>query len=411
MTKRKFKNVELVSISQLPWVNRGEIYKIYDILADVEYNVVGEHNNRRHADFVCATREDTEIKRKTANGNFNGNWAARPVILTIGNRHFAAATHNAAHAPDMPRFRNPADIGHDGHFCVWVLEATTGSTDRRWIDSMFSAIQQAYDMMKERNEEAVVSPTVMSPSPTPPFYPSVTNVIPPTPRPPYKPPPAPEMVAALPELTPEPEIPKWGIEPLSWGTEYGITSGERPLDPATRIEVITMLHNLSKRTGFRGNDVTRVEETAPDPQPTDPQAFMSTFKGVEFTEFEFDALAKMVWAEARGEDDLGQQLVVHVILNRLLGVNFPDNLLEVLFQPNQFAPVKDGSFNNATPCERIQENVMMALSNHRKVVDGNIAPNPAHGATFFRSTQGADGSWHEANLTRLFVHGGHVFYK
>jgi len=72
----------------------------------------------------------------------------------------------------------------------------------------------------------------------------------------------------------------------------------------------------------------------------------------------------------------------------------------VLFQRNAFSPVHNGAFNRATPDEKIRQNVLTALSE----------ADQAHNATFFRSVQGAEGSWHETNLTRLFVHGGHIFY-
>lgn len=137
--------VELVNIRELPWVNRGIVYTITDLLSGLKYNIVGEHNNQRHADYVCATRADTDIKLRTANNNFNNNWTARPVILTIGDRHFAASTHNAAHAPDMTRLRNPRDIGHNGHFCVWVLEATTGGSES-YRRSMLAAVNKAFQL-------------------------------------------------------------------------------------------------------------------------------------------------------------------------------------------------------------------------------------------------------------------------
>jgi len=134
--------VELVTIKQLPWINWGNVYTVTDLLTNNKYYIVGEHNNQRHADYVCASRADTEIKLRTAGGSFKDNWAARPIILTIGDRHFAASTHNAVHAPDMPRWRKPADIGHSGHFCVWVLEATTGGSEA-YRNNMLQAVHLA----------------------------------------------------------------------------------------------------------------------------------------------------------------------------------------------------------------------------------------------------------------------------
>ena len=214
------KNIELVTIRQLPWVNRGHVYSITDLLTGLKYNIVGEHNNARHADYVCASREDTAIKLQTAGGNFDNNWGARPCILTIGDRHFAAATHNAAHSPNMPRLRDPADIGHSGHFCVWVLEATTGGSEAYRM-SMLAAVRQAYEMVRGMGlAEEVSAPPVLVEETS-----AATSNEPQT------------------YITPSgEEIPLWGKAPLAWGIENGITDGQRMLDAASRLEVLTMLH-------------------------------------------------------------------------------------------------------------------------------------------------------------------------
>ena len=115
---------------------------------------------------------------------------------------------------------------------------------------------------------------------------------------------------------------------------------------------------------------------------------------------ELDILHRIVWAEARGEDALGQQLVVNVIMNRVNSPGFPDTLRDVVFQPGQFTPITNGAFERAAPDQRIRNAVQAAL-------DGE---DNSRGALFFRSRDGAEGSWHEQNLTFLFDHGGHNFY-
>ena len=132
----------------------------------------------------------------------------------------------------------------------------------------------------------------------------------------------------------------------------------------------------------------------PDSQPQIPNA------PLELTDFEMEALCKIVWAEARGKDELGQRLVVHVVRNRMASPDFPDNLLEVLFQRNAFSPVHNGAFGRAVVDERIRQRVLRALEE----ID------QAQGATFFRSIVGVEGSWHENNLTPIFEHGAHRFY-
>jgi len=129
-----------------------------------------------------------------------------------------------------------------------------------------------------------------------------------------------------------------------------------------------------------------------------------------YTDEELDILARLAWAEARGEDDVGIIMVIHVVLNRMNSPQFPDTIRDVVFQHRhnangsitwQFSPIGNGAFDRATPCERIESLVVRAL-----VEDDTTA-----GALFFRMTRGAEGSWHERALTRLFTHGTHHFYK
>lgn len=62
--------------------------------------------------------------------------------------------------------------------------------------------------------------------------------------------------------------------------------------------------------------------------------------GVELTWEEIQLLAKVVWVEARGECNEGQQAVAEVALNRLVSGNFPNNLHDVIYGENQFRSAK-----------------------------------------------------------------------
>ncbi len=59
---------------------------------------------------------------------------------------------------------------------------------------------------------------------------------------------------------------------------------------------------------------------------------------IYLTSDEIDLLAKIVWVEACGEPQEGQEAVVEVIFNRMCSPNYPDTLYEVLSQdhPVQF---------------------------------------------------------------------------
>lgn len=56
-------------------------------------------------------------------------------------------------------------------------------------------------------------------------------------------------------------------------------------------------------------------------------------------------MARLVFAEARGEPFEGQVAVAAVLLNRLEHPDFPDTVQGVIYQPRQFEPVANGTIN------------------------------------------------------------------
>lgn len=58
---------------------------------------------------------------------------------------------------------------------------------------------------------------------------------------------------------------------------------------------------------------------------------------VTLTQEEIDLIALCVMAEAEGEPEEGQRLVIDTILNRVETPRFPDNVHDVIYQKNQFA--------------------------------------------------------------------------
>lgn len=62
------------------------------------------------------------------------------------------------------------------------------------------------------------------------------------------------------------------------------------------------------------------------------------YMSVEMSGEETELLARIIWLEARGESEQGQQAVAEVVLNRVLSNQFPDTVYEVLSQgnPTQF---------------------------------------------------------------------------
>ncbi|OPY58537.1 MAG: Spore cortex-lytic enzyme precursor [Pelotomaculum sp. PtaU1.Bin035] len=112
-------------------------------------------------------------------------------------------------------------------------------------------------------------------------------------------------------------------------------------------------------------------------------------------------LARLIYAEARGESFEGQVAVGAVILNRLASPHFPKTIHEVIYQKNsrvyQFSPVGDGSIN-LEPNERAVQAAVQALQ----------GKDPTGGALFFYNPEISRDQWIRTLpvMTRI---GNHVF--
>ena len=60
------------------------------------------------------------------------------------------------------------------------------------------------------------------------------------------------------------------------------------------------------------------------------------------TNEEIELVALVAMAEAEGECEEGQRLVIDTVLNRMEDSRFPDTIEDVIFQPNQFTSMHNG---------------------------------------------------------------------
>lgn len=123
---------------------------------------------------------------------------------------------------------------------------------------------------------------------------------------------------------------------------------------------------------------------------------------------ELEVLLRIVEAEAGNEDEDGKLLVANVVLNRMNSELFPDSVTEVVFQKEkgvcQFSPVSNGSYYRV----KISDETISAVG--RALMGEDIS----QGALYFVARKYADSSkvkWFDNNLTYLFMHGGHEFFK
>ena len=128
----------------------------------------------------------------------------------------------------------------------------------------------------------------------------------------------------------------------------------------------------------------------------------------DVTKDEVKMLERIVQAEAGGEDMRGKILIVNVILNRVADDHFPDNVKDVIFQNKdgeyQFSPVEDERYWSVEISDNTEEAVQRALEGE----------DYSDGALYFiarKRTTVSSAAWFDNNLTWLFKHGGHEFYK
>lgn len=113
-----------------------------------------------------------------------------------------------------------------------------------------------------------------------------------------------------------------------------------------------------------------------------------------------EILLQLAMAEAEGEGTRGKALVIAVVLNRVLGENFPDTVEEVVFQNKQFESASSGGrYYTVVPDQECYEALDLIL-------DGW---DDSNGALYFESCNGD--SWQSRNLELLFTYGNHRFYK
>lgn len=137
------------------------------------------------------------------------------------------------------------------------------------------------------------------------------------------------------------------------------------------------------------------------------KAAAETGRIYEVSEEDYDALLRLVEAEASGEDIKGKLLVANVVLNRVKSGAFPDTIKEVIYQRQngraQFSPVATGKIDRVAVSEETVEAVERAL----------CGEDESAGALYFVAPAYADAGnhqWFRDNLTLLFSYEGHEFY-
>jgi N-acetylmuramoyl-L-alanine amidase len=108
-------------------------------------------------------------------------------------------------------------------------------------------------------------------------------------------------------------------------------------------------------------------------------------------------LARIIYAEARGETYSGQVAIGAVVLNRVKDSRFPNTISGVIYQPYAFTAVADGQINY-TPNST-------AISAAKDAMNGW---DPTYGSIYYYNPAVATSSWIFSRKTVVTI-GSHVF--
>ena len=118
-----------------------------------------------------------------------------------------------------------------------------------------------------------------------------------------------------------------------------------------------------------------------------------------YTQNDIDLMARVVYAESRGEPYKGQVAVAAVIINRVKSPNFPNNVYNVIYQPWAFSSTIDGQIY-LTPDSTAYKAVYDAINGY----------DPTYGALFFYNPVLSTSTWIFTRQTTIQI-GNHIFAK
>lgn len=114
---------------------------------------------------------------------------------------------------------------------------------------------------------------------------------------------------------------------------------------------------------------------------------------------DLNLLARLVYAEARGEPYTGQVAVASVVLNRVKSSSFPNSVAGVIYQSGAFDVVSDGQIN-LTPNSTAKKAAQDAINGW----------DPSYGAIYYFNPNTATSKWIWSRPLTVVI-GNHRFCK
>ena len=114
---------------------------------------------------------------------------------------------------------------------------------------------------------------------------------------------------------------------------------------------------------------------------------------------DLNLLAKLVYAESRGEPYSGQVAVASVVLNRVKSSSFPNSVAGVIYEKGAFSVVSDGQIN-LTPNQTAKSAAQDAINGW----------DPSYGAIYYFNPNTATSAWIWSRPLTVVI-GNHRFCK
>lgn len=149
---------------------------------------------------------------------------------------------------------------------------------------------------------------------------------------------------------------------------------------------------------FYPANIAKAEEINPDEVVN---VFYCDNTHLNITQSDIDLLAKLVYAESRGEPFNGKVAVASVVLNRALNPSFPSSIKGVIYQPRAFSCVHNNTINASANSEC-----------YLAVKDAILGKDPTDKALFFYNPEITTCSWMK-NTKKLNLKpiGHHMFFR
>ncbi|MPQ43326.1 cell wall hydrolase [Clostridium tarantellae] len=164
------------------------------------------------------------------------------------------------------------------------------------------------------------------------------------------------------------------------------------------IEIKNILYNNSLIVSYNEDTINETDLFHESDEIV--EVFNSSNCKYNITRKDLDLMAKVVFAESKGEPYDGKVAVASVILNRLIHPNFPNTIQKVITQKNAFSCVVNGNVPVVPDSD--------SYNAVREALKGN---DPSKEALYFYNPKIATCSWmkgvEKLNVTNI---GQHVFF-